>query len=419
LLAKLVIFLSRIQLSAPYKNIAISEYDYPLDDNRIAKHPLKHRDASKLLVYKNKEVIKSTFTSIVDEFSTGDLMIFNNTKVIQARLRFTKETGANIEIFLLYPVVPNDYQLSFMQTHTNQWNCIVGNIKRWKGEVLKLSIGELGITLLAQMVRRTEDGALVEFTWDNKDITFAQVVEHVGEVPIPPYLNRNPEADDKMRYQTVYAKPEGSVAAPTAGLHFTENVLSQLKVKGVLLTETTLHVGAGTFKPVKSPTIEDHEMHTERIYITIGLIDAILNRKKDVIAVGTTTLRTLESIYWLGVKVLENKIEENMYKVDQWDPYTLKQEIGLNEALNALKNQISDHRQGFLSASTQLLIVPGYKFKVVNRLVTNFHQPRSTLLLLVAAFIGDDWKEVYKFALENDFRFLSYGDSSILTRAGQ
>lgn len=406
-------------MSAPYKNIAISEYDYPLDNNRIAKHPLEQRDASKLLVYKNKEVIKSTFTSIVDEISTGDLMVFNNTKVVQARLKFTKETGANIEIFLLYPVVPNDYQLSFTQTHTNQWNCIVGNIKRWKGEVLKLSIGELGITLLAQMVRRTDDGALVEFTWDNKGVTFAQVVEHAGEVPIPPYLNRNPEADDKMRYQTVYAKPEGSVAAPTAGLHFTENVLSQLKMKGALLTETTLHVGAGTFKPVKSPTIEDHEMHTERIYITIGLIDAILSRKKDIIAVGTTSLRTLESIYWLGVKVLENNIEENIYKVDQWDPYILKQEIGLNEALNALKNQISDQEQGFLSASTQLLIVPGYKFKVVNRLVTNFHQPRSTLLLLVAAFIGDDWKKVYKFALENDFRFLSYGDSSILTRAGQ
>ena len=403
-------------MDASYKHIAISEYEYGLDENRIAKFPLSQRDSSKLLVYKGKEIYNSTFTSILDEISADDLMVFNNTKVVQARLRFTKETGASIEIFLLNPVNPNDYQLSFMQTHTCRWNCIVGNIKRWKGEVLRLVIHDLGISLSARMVERTDDGALVEFCWDEQEVTFAQIVEHAGEVPIPPYLNRSPEADDKMRYQTVYAKPEGSVAAPTAGLHFTDSVLSMLKQKGVQLAETTLHVGAGTFKPVKSPTIEEHEMHTERIYITIDIVDSILQRKGDVIAVGTTSLRTIESMYWLGVKVFENNLEDNVYKVDQWDPYTLSQRYTLNEALKALKERILEQKQGYLSASTQMLIVPGYQFKVAKRLVTNFHQPRSTLLLLVAAFIGDDWKRVYQYALENGFRFLSYGDSSILTR---
>lgn len=404
-------------MNAPYKHITISEFDYNLDDVRIAKHPLEQRDLSKLLIYKDQTISSSTFKSIVDEISTGDLMVFNNTKVVQARLRFTKETGANIEIFLLNPVNPSDYQTSFTQTNTTQWNCIVGNINRWKGEILKQEIPELGVILKAQMLGRTEDGALVEFKWDDKNIPFAQVVEYAGEVPIPPYLNRNPEVDDKMRYQTVYAKPEGSVAAPTAGLHFTENVLTQLKQKGVFLTETTLHVGAGTFRPVKSSTIGNHEMHTERIYVTIDLIDSILTCKGDVIAVGTTSLRTLESIYWLGVKTLEGILTSNEPKVNQWDGYTLNQQYSLNQALNALKNHIFNQGQGYLSASTQMIVVPGYKFRVVDRLVTNFHQPRSTLLLLVAAFIGDSWKKLYQFALENGFRFLSYGDSSILSRS--
>jgi S-adenosylmethionine:tRNA ribosyltransferase-isomerase len=402
-------------LNAPYKHITISEFDYRLDDSRIAKHPLAKRDLSKLLIYKNKNIFSSTFTSIVDEIAADDLMVFNNTKVVQARLRFTKQTGANIEIFLLNPVNPSDYQTSFTQTYSTQWNCIVGNIKRWKGEVLKLIIPRLDITLTSEMLGRTDDGALVEFKWDDKNITFAQVVEYAGEVPIPPYLNRNPEENDKMRYQTVYAKPEGSVAAPTAGLHFTENVLVQLKQKGVLLTETTLHVGAGTFRPVKSTTIGDHEMHTERIYVTIDLLDNILSRKGDVVAVGTTSLRTLESIYWLGVKALDGILAHDNFKVGQWDGYTLNQNYTLAQALNALKEHIIHEGKGYLSASTQMIVVPGYKFRVVNRLITNFHQPRSTLLLLVAAFIGDDWKKVYTFALENGFRFLSYGDSSILS----
>lgn len=402
-------------MNEPYKHIAISEYDYRLDDERIAKHPLARRDLSKLLIYKDKNVSHSTFTSIVDELHPGDLMVFNNTKVVQARLRFTKTTGASIEIFLLNPVNPTDYQTSFTQTSTNQWNCIVGNIKRWKGELLTLPIPNLGISLTAKFIERTNDGALVEFNWTSKGITFAQVVEQIGEVPIPPYLNRTPEQEDKNRYQTVYAKPEGSVAAPTAGLHFTDSIIERIANKGINLAETTLHVGAGTFKPVKSDTIGEHDMHTERIYITKEIIDSLLQCKGNIIAVGTTSMRTLESIYWLGVKALESKLVNENFKIYQWDCYTLAQNYTLTDALNALKDIVDSKNMGYISASTQMIIVPGYHFRVVNRLVTNFHQPRSTLLLLVAAFIGPDWKRVYQFALENDFRFLSYGDSSILS----
>lgn len=404
-------------MNAPYKQIPISEFDYTLDDCRIAKHPLIQRDLSKLLIYKNKKIFTSTFKSIINEISFDDLMVFNNTKVVQARIDFTKETGANIEVFLLNPVTPADYQLAFSETHTTQWNCMVGNIKRWKGESLKLTITSLSITLIAKMIEKTSEGALIEFTWNGEGITFAQVIEQVGKVPIPPYLNRDPEINDKARYQTVYAKLEGSVAAPTAGLHFTEEVLNTLREKDISMIETTLHVGAGTFRPVKSDTIGDHNMHTEHIYITKTLIDNILNCKGDVIAVGTTSLRTLESLYWLGIKAIEGKLADEECFVSQWDCYTHNQEYSLKLALNALKTHIDDGVKDCLEASTQMVIVPGYNFRVVDRLVTNFHQPRSTLLLLVAAFIGDDWKRVYQFALENNFRFLSYGDSSILTRA--
>jgi S-adenosylmethionine:tRNA ribosyltransferase-isomerase len=342
------------------------------------------------------------------------LLIFNNTKVVQARLLFTKSTGASIEIFLLNPVMPNDYQLAFGTTSETHWNCIVGNIKRWKGEILELPLNSLGISLKAEMVSRTEDGALIKFNWDKLEISFAQVIELCGQVPIPPYLNREPEEEDKARYQTVYAKPEGSVAAPTAGLHFTNEVLSSLKSKRINFAEVTLHVGAGTFKPVKSETIGDHEMHTERIYITKSLINNILKTRGRIVVVGTTSMRTLESLYWLGVKLLENKEPFINPIVNQWDGYTLNAEYSIESSLNALLMHIDKTGSDYISASTRMIIVPGYKFRVVDVLITNFHQPRSTLLLLVAAFIGNDWTEVYNYALENNFRFLSYGDSSIL-----
>lgn len=410
-------FLKHFKLDTIYKEVSISEYDYRLDEKRIAKHPLIERDASKLLIYKDGDVSSSTFSSIVNEVSPDDLMIFNNSKVVQARLYFTKSTGATIEVFLLNPIKPDDYISAFEQTQQNQWNCIVGNIKRWKEEPLKLQITELNLVLQAKKIGRTDDGALVGFSWNNPAVSFAQIIEHAGEVPIPPYLNRQPEPIDKSRYQTVYAKPEGSVAAPTAGLHFTNRVMDMLTNKGVQFIETTLHVGAGTFRPVKSATIGNHDMHTERIYVSKELINRLLLSQRDIIAVGTTSLRTLESIYWLGVKITEGRTKDDNYSVSQWDGYNLRQDLSLIKVLTNLKKHIESCENGYLSASTQMIIVPGYTFRVVDRLITNFHQPRSTLLLLVAAFIGKSWKKVYQYALNNDFRFLSYGDSSILTRS--
>lgn len=403
-----------MELEANYKNINISQFDYPLTNERIAKHPLAQRDLSKLLVYNDKSISKSTFSSVSDYINSDDLLIFNNTKVVQARLLFKKSTGSTIEIFLLNPILPNEYQLAFGATSETHWNCIVGNIKRWKGEILELPIPSIGISLRAEMIDRTDDGALIKFTWDQSEINFAQIIEICGQVPIPPYLNREPEEEDKSRYQTVYAKPEGSVAAPTAGLHFTNKILNSLKNKNINFAEVTLHVGAGTFKPVKSETIGEHEMHTERFYVTKSLINNILKTKGKIVVVGTTSMRTLESLYWLGVKVLESKEPFINPIVNQWDGYTLKAVYSTEDSLNALLKHLDETGNDYISASTRMIIVPGYNFKIVDVLITNFHQPRSTLLLLVAAFIGTDWTEVYKYALENNFRFLSYGDSSIL-----
>lgn len=399
-----------------YIDIDVNEYDYPLENERIAKHPLNNRDSSKLLVYKDKTIYNSTFSSIKEFLFPGDLLVFNNTKVVQARLQFTKHTGANIEIFLLNPVNPPEYNLAFSSKFETKWNCIVGNIKRWKDEVLELPINGYNTILKAKKIERTPDGAMISFSWDGNEVNFAQIIESCGKVPIPPYLNREPIYDDKSRYQTVYAKPEGSVAAPTAGLHFTDGIFEELRRKGVDFGELTLHVGAGTFRPVKSETIGGHEMHTERIYINKKLLGKLLNIRSKVVAVGTTSMRTLESYYWLGVKLIENPNMAELH-VNQWDGYALNGNHSLSDALNALDQYMEKHGLDELSASTQMIIVPGYKFKIVDALITNFHQPRSTLLLLVAAFIGDNWKRVYNHALDNNFRFLSYGDSSILFRA--
>lgn len=399
-----------------YIDIDVNEYDYPLENERIAKHPLNNRDSSKLLVYKDKTIYNSTFSSIKEFLFPGDLLVFNNTKVVQARLQFTKHTGANIEIFLLNPVNPPEYNLAFSSKFETKWNCIVGNIKRWKDEVLELPINGYNTILKAKKIERTPDGAMISFSWDGNEVNFAQIIESCGKVPIPPYLNREPIYDDKSRYQTVYAKPEGSVAAPTAGLHFTDGIFEELRRKGVDFGELTLHVGAGTFRPVKSETIGGHEMHTERIYINKKLLGKLLNISSKVVAVGTTSMRTLESYYWLGVKLIENPNMAELH-VNQWDGYALNGNHSLSDALNALDQYMEKHGLDELSASTQMIIVPGYKFKIVDALITNFHQPRSTLLLLVAAFIGDNWKRVYNHALDNNFRFLSYGDSSILFRA--
>jgi S-adenosylmethionine:tRNA ribosyltransferase-isomerase len=400
-----------------FKSIKIEEFDYPLNEDRIAKYPKNQRDESKLLIYKNGAVSETVFNSISKLLGKGQNIVFNNTKVIQARLKFTKVTGAAIEVFLLNPISPNDYQLSFSEEKKCIWNCVVGNIKRWKGDTLEITDSDNGFTLRARMQSKTSDGALVEFSWDSeKPITFASIIDACGQVPIPPYLNRKPINADKETYQTVYAKPEGSVAAPTAGLHFTPSVMQSIEQEDCKFTEITLHVGAGTFKPVKSDTIGEHEMHTEQIYVTKNSINSIAISLGSIVAVGTTSMRTLESLYWLGVKVIEGGVSQDALHINQWDAYTLKQNYGVKQSLEALINYMDQNGLDYISASTQMIIVPGYKFRIVDTLITNFHQPRSTLLLLVAAFIGDDWKKVYQYALENKFRFLSYGDSSILFR---
>jgi S-adenosylmethionine:tRNA ribosyltransferase-isomerase len=399
-----------------FKNIKITDFDYELAEDRIAKHPLKDRDSSKLLIYNNNEISTSTFSSIGKLFKPSDLLVFNNTKVIQARLLFTKSTGASIEIFLLNPFKPNEYQLAFNSVKKCVWNCVIGNLKRWKCEILLLSSLEHDFKLYAKFLDRTSEGGLVEFTWDNDKFNFAHIVEVFGQVPIPPYLNREPINDDKQRYQTVYAKPEGSVAAPTAGLHFTESVFKSLENNGVKFADVTLHVGAGTFKPVKTETIGEHDMHTEQIYVTKETLIKLIYSNGRTVAVGTTSMRTLESLYWLGVKCLETENPLLSLHINQWDGYVSNQEYSVNMALNALLSHIEQLGVDYLSASTQMIIVPGYQFKMVDVLITNFHQPRSTLLLLVSAFIGKSWSKVYNYALENDFRFLSYGDSSILFR---
>jgi S-adenosylmethionine:tRNA ribosyltransferase-isomerase len=394
--------------------VNIADYDYILDQSRIAKFPLPKRDQSKLLVYKNGIISHGLFAELPVLLSPDSLMILNNTKVVQARMNFTKASGANIEIFILEPINPTDYTQSFSSTRGCVWKCIVGNLKRWKGEILEMSIGSTKSMLKAKRVRDLLEGVVVEFSWDNSGMNFAEVIELCGKVPIPPYLNRSSEESDRHNYQTVYAKPEGSVAAPTAGLHFTREVLSKIGNQGIESDQVTLHVGAGTFKPVKSNTIFDHEMHTEHFFVNTNLISKIIKFQGKIVSVGTTTLRTLESLYWLGVKLHLGLLDVNNPFVGQWEAYQLTKSISLTQSLDSLQKWLKSQKIAHIEATTQLCIVPGYHFKVVDTLITNYHQPRSTLLLLVAAFIGKDWKRVYDYALENDFRFLSYGDSSIL-----
>ena len=397
------------------KDIEISEYDYPLPDEKIAKYPLKERDSSKLLLYKHGDISQVHFTDLPQYINSNSLMVFNNTKVIQARLRFRKETGAQIEIFCLEPEEPNDYQLIFQQTGECTWKCLVGNSARWKSGMLsqELQVGEECITLYAERVKSGSVNS-VRFTW-NGDVTFSELLEVAGELPIPPYLNRKTEEEDKKTYQTVYSKIKGSVAAPTAGLHFTGHVIKELQNKGVQLGEVTLHVGAGTFKPVKSDNIGNHEMHEEYIEVGIELLKKLIVANGKAIAVGTTSVRTLESLYFIGETIHNNpniSIEE--LHVEQWTPYTGEHKLTTVESLTAIVNYLERHNMNAIHSHTQIIIAPGYRFNIVKAIVTNFHQPKSTLLLLVSAFIGNNWHKVYDYALSNDFRFLSYGDSSLL-----
>lgn len=402
------------------KHIRISEFNYPLPDERIAKFPLPVRDQSKLLLYRHGEVTEDIFTSLPDYLPANSLMIFNNTKVIQARLHFHKETGALIEVFCLEPVQPNDYALNFQQTEHAAWLCMIGNLKKWKEGVLKREITVKGkpLTLTAERGACHGTSHWVDFRWNNPEITFADILEVFGELPIPPYLNRETQESDKETYQTVYSKIKGSVAAPTAGLHFTPRVLDALREKGVALEELTLHVGAGTFKPVKSEEIEGHEMHTEYISVNRSTLEKLVAHEGKAIAVGTTSVRTLESLYHIGVTLLHNPnaTEEDLH-VKQWQPYETALETAATPAVDALQVIIAYldlHHMETLHSSTQIIIAPGYEYRIVKAMVTNFHQPQSTLLLLVSAFLHGDWRKIYDYALAHDFRFLSYGDSSLL-----
>lgn len=405
------------------KHIQIKNFNYNLPDERIAKFPLAKRDNSKLLLYRHGELTEDVFHNIAQYLPKGALMVFNNTKVIQARLHFRKETGALIEVFLLEPYMPADYEQMFQTTGHCSWLCMIGNLKKWKEGTLKRTFDVKGkeVTLVAERKEDVHKSYRVDFSWDASDVSWAELLDAVGELPIPPYLNRETQESDKTTYQTVYSKIKGSVAAPTAGLHFTPEVLADIDRHGIDREELTLHVGAGTFKPVKSEEIQDHEMHTEYICVHRQTLEKLIRHEAKAIAVGTTSVRTLESLYYIGVKLQYNpNATEDELHVNQWEPYDdnrngkIVDGISPCQAIQNILTYLETNHLEALHTSTQIIIAPGFEYKIVKMLVTNFHQPQSTLLLLVSAFVNGDWHKIYDYALSHDFRFLSYGDSSLL-----
>ena len=429
------------------EEILIEDYNYPLPDERIAKYPLPERDQSKLLVYRHGQVSEDVFCHVGDYLPAGSLLVYNNTRVIQARLEFHKSnpaqslpnstplTGARIEIFCLEPLSPHDYQLALGSTEGCTWKCMIGNAKKWKSGTLSLPVTlptGAEVTLCAERGEQSGNTFAVHFSWNthafnlspltsNLNISFAEILDAVGELPIPPYLNRKTEESDKTTYQTVYSRIKGSVAAPTAGLHFTSNVLDNLHSHGIRTAEVTLHVGAGTFQPVKTADANQHTMHTEIIAVPRDTIATLIDNLGHIVAVGTTSMRTLESLYFLGVQLLHHSTppihNSTPLTVAQFAPYVQEYIWSTRETLQAIVDYLDATGQDTLHAETQIMIKPGYTFRVVDQLITNFHQPKSTLLLLVSAFVGGDWHIIYDYALSHDFRFLSYGDSSILFRS--
>ena len=395
--------------------ILIHDYNYTLPDERIAKYPLEKRDASKLLHYDSDGNISDyIFKQLPELIPSGSMMFFNDTKVVPARLFFNRSTGAHIEVFCLEPVLPQEYNLIFSTTACCRWKCVVGNVKRWKGDVISCydPEGKLsGIGLTASLIERQGELSVVEFNWTGGQ-PFSEVLAMCGRIPIPPYLNRESEAIDSERYQTTYARVKGSVAAPTAGLHFTPDVMESIEAKGVEMHRVCLHVGAGTFLPVKSDSVADHPMHREPFVVKRAELEALLQHKC-VVAVGTTSVRTLESLYYVGVGLIENGELED---VPQWAPYVREYEYSTEEALRAIIAYLDERGLSELKIGTRIIIVPGFKFRIVDMMVTNFHQPQSTLILLISAFVSGDWRKIYDHALGCGYRFLSYGDSSLLTR---
>ncbi|MDR2125758.1 MAG: S-adenosylmethionine:tRNA ribosyltransferase-isomerase [Prevotellaceae bacterium] len=394
--------------------INISDFDYELPDERIAKYPLPQRDSSKLLIYGKGKISHQSFADLPDLLNSNSLLVFNDTKVVHARIIFHKTTGAQIEIFCLEPVLPVGYEHNFAATAECIWHCTVGNLKKWKGETLKKTFicNNIKDELSVEKIGNNNELLKVRFTW-NSELSFAQVMDSCGKIPVPPYLKRDSQEIDCERYQTIYSKFEGSVAAPTAGLHFSNNVLQNLKSKNIETAQITLHVGAGTFKPVKTELVSEHIMHQEHFIVKKTTIIKIIQHLGSIAAVGTTSVRTLESLYWAGCKIMQNKNIRNL-NICQFEPYQSDFKINVVESLQAVLDYLENNNLHELCTSTQIMIMPSYKPKIVNALITNFHQPKSTLLLLVAAFIGNEWRKVYDYALTHDFRFLSYGDTSIL-----
>ena len=395
-------------------DIRIEDYNYPLPDERIAKYPLPQRDASKLLVYKDGKPVESVFRNLPDYLPEGALMVFNDTKVVPARMHFLRDSGAHIEIFCLEPVSPAEYNTIFAATEKCSWKCVIGNSKRWKDDILHYDCPAdstlSAMKLSARLLSKDGQTGVVEFCWEGGE-PFSRVLEECGQVPIPPYLNRDTEAIDLERYQTLYAHIRGSVAAPTAGLHFTEEVLEAIRAKHIDTQTVCLHVGAGTFLPVKSSRVAEHPMHREPFSVSLALLRKLRGKSVPCIAVGTTSVRTLESLYYAGVSILEKGAPED---IPQWAPYERDYKYSTDETLDAIMDYLEKNSLEELKLGTRIIIVPGFKFRLVDMMVTNFHQPESTLILLISAFVGGDWKTIYDFALSNGFRFLSYGDSSLL-----
>lgn len=401
-------------------SIRITDYDYTLPDEYIARYPLEKRDDSRLLLYDGKNISETVFHELPRFLPADTLMVFNDTRVIHARLLFRKDTGAHIEVFCLSPENPADYAVNFARHESCSWRCMVGNAKRWKEGVLSMQIeSETGaVTLMAEKKTSFGNEVEVKFSWNDPSLTFSDVLEKAGKLPIPPYLNRPAEERDNETYQTVYSRVEGSVAAPTAGLHFTDEVMDGLYRRGIRMKEVTLHVGAGTFRPVKTETVGSHEMHTEFISVSRDTLQALYDNHNPLVVVGTTSMRTVESLYYIGRR-LAQKTETRSHElaVSQWEPYVGEaEEIHPRQALENILRYMDDHQTDRLFSETQIMIAPGYRFHFADGLVTNFHQPQSTLLLLIAAFVGNDWRSIYNYALDHRFRFLSYGDSSLLWR---
>jgi S-adenosylmethionine:tRNA ribosyltransferase-isomerase len=400
-------------------DLNLNEFEYDLPEERIAQYPVSERDMSKLLYYNNGKISQDIFRNIEDLIPVDSLLVFNNTSVIRARILFKKETGTTIEVFCLEPLLPEVYDNAFKSDSPVEWKCIIGNLKKWKSGIIKKNFEHNGqqFELSAEKIRTESETCSIRFCWNCIEMSFGDVLENTGHVPLPPYLNRDEEEQDSIRYQTVYSKVKGSVAAPTAGLHFTKKSFDRLNKKGIRSAELTLHIGAGTFQPVKSENISDHLMHCEHFVVTERTLEMLIENIGKIIPVGTTSVRAIESLYWLGIKILsEPKESDKKLTLDQWEAYSLDSMISSRDALEALLEALKKRKKSIIEASTSIMIVPGYNFKMTNGMITNFHQPRSTLLLLISAWVGKDWKNIYRFALENNFRFLSYGDCSLLIR---